>query len=173
MQATAARILIGVGRVVGIAIHRARKRIVVAHIGERQHTETHAQVTSSTETGLHIFEIGVLGIHLAAILLKVGKLPGNTHIKDETQRIERRIGSRVDVVHLIVLAKAQSQPVHTAIEATCLVAQLTKAVLAIRRIRAALGKRTCNQYNQRGSCQYLFHLLNVFLLDGVTRANAA
>ena len=80
-------------------------------------------MTEKAETSYHILEIGIIGILLHSVLLKVSNLTRDTCIKDEGHGIERCIGSRVQIIHLIMLMKTKAHTIHTTIEAGSLVRQ--------------------------------------------------
>ena len=114
-------------------------------------------MTHRTEACYRILKVGVVGIHLHAVLTKVGYLARNAHIKDEAQRIDGRVRSRVEIVYLIVLTEALSQTVHATIEATCLVAQDAQTILAVWGVCSALRRSRSCKCRQKSGSEYFFH----------------
>ena len=123
MQATLSAIGIAIGYILIFLVHITTGRIIIAHIGKRDDTETHAHMTQQAESTYHILKIRVIGILLHTILVEVGNLTRNASIQDERHGVDGRVGSRVEVVHLVVLMKTKTHTIHTTIEARSLVRQ--------------------------------------------------
>ena len=123
MQATLTVVGVCIIDILIRCIYPACRRIVISNISERNHTETHSEMTEKAETSYYILEIGIIGILLHSVLLKVSNLTRDTCIKDEGHGIKRSIGSRVQIIHLIMLMKTKPHTIHTTIEAGSLVRQ--------------------------------------------------
>ena len=120
---------IGVGRHHGhLVAYIGGSAVVVTHGGEGNDTEADAEVLERAETGHDVLKVGVVGILLLAILIKVGYLSCYSH----------RVRGGVEIIYLIVLAKSQAQSVHTAVESARLVGQQAQSKLTIRRVGATL-----------------------------------
>ena len=63
-----------------------------------------------------IKEDGIIGIDFLSVFLKIGYLSGKTHIHYHCQRINCRIGCRIEHVHLVTITQSQSQTVHTTVK---------------------------------------------------------
>lgn len=59
-----------------------------------------------TETSNDILEVSVLRILLHTVLLEVCDLTRQTDIEDKRQAVQRRVGSRVEIVDLVMLMEA-------------------------------------------------------------------
>ena len=123
MQTAFTLVGVGVGNILVVLVHPSAGRIVVSHVGERDNTETHTQMTEEAEACYHIFEIRVIGILLHPVLVEVGYLTRDTCIQDESHGVDGCIGSRVQIVNLIMLMKTKSNTIHTTVEARSLFRQ--------------------------------------------------
>ena len=124
--------------------------IVISHIGKRKDTEADTDVFGNSQTSYHILEVSILGILLHTILIEVGNLSGDTSIKNKRQRIYIGIGSRVQIVDLVVLMKTKTHAIHTTIETRSLVRQHAKTILAVWRISTTLGIYHKSRTQQKG-----------------------
>ena len=106
-----------------------------------------------TETSRHILEIGIVGIQLHSILREIRYLSSNASVKDKRQRVDTGIRSRVGYVYLVVLMKTNAKTVHSTIESSRLLSEHTKAILAIRRVCAALGQHSHGSHGHTNSYQ--------------------
>ena len=66
-----------------------------------------------TEAGNGILEVGTTGIHTLVAFLEVRNLTREAQVEDERQRVDGGIGSRVQVVHLGMIAIGNTQSVHS------------------------------------------------------------
>ena len=78
--------------------------IVVADVREGYHAERESQVARHTEASNSIFEVGTTGVDALVAFLEIRNLTRETEVEDERERVDSRIGCRVQVVHLCMIA---------------------------------------------------------------------
>ena len=145
-----------IGGVLGFV--KSRQNIVTTYTSDavlfvdlnREDTEADTDVFGNSQTSYHILEVSILGILLHTILIEVGNLSGDTSIKNKRQRIYIGIGSRVQIVDLVVLMKTKTHAIHTTIETRSLVRQYAKTILAVWRISTTLGIYHKSRTQQKG-----------------------
>ncbi|CDD18125.1 unknown [Prevotella sp. CAG:732] len=150
MKSTLTIISIGIGSTIEVRTYLTRTGIIISHIGKRKDTEADTDVFGNSQTSYHILEVSILGILLHTILIEVGNLSGDTSIKNKRQRIYIGIGSRVQIVDLVVLMKTKTHAIHTTIETRSLVRQHAKTILAVWRISTTLGIYHKSRTQQKG-----------------------
>ena len=179
METTGTAVGVGVSdALVGICISLAA--ILIADVGERNEADAHAHMAEGPEACHDVIEVGIAGVDLLAAFLEVGELPADTYVEDETQRVDGRIGSGVQLIHLVVLAEGKAEAVHATVETAGLISQFAQTKLRVRRIGSAIrlvciSCRLCT-HRQRKCCQndsatYSFHYTVIFCLIPWGREN--
>ena len=62
-------------------------------------------MTGQSESCYYVFEVSLLDVALRAVLREVGDLPAHAYIEEKCNRIQTRIGSRVEIVDLIAVVE--------------------------------------------------------------------
>ena len=156
MQTAFARIShrAGAGRIVNILSVFTHS---VTDIRVRHHADAHATPFGHPELHGYVIETGVFGILLQRAVTEIRVLQRDCPVEDEGQRIDRRVGSRVGIIHLCPAAQAIGHSAHCPAVTRPLVCQMPEAIPRIWRICIVLGyRRSAKQAEQKHQeCQFI------------------
>ena len=131
--------------------------VVVAHVGVGQQTEAHAHMAKQAKARHHILQVGIARADGAAALLELRHLQAHARVEDERQRVEGRVGGRVEGVDLVVEPEAIGQSVHAAAETARLFGEFAQAILAVGGVGAALRMESEGGEEQERCCYRFLH----------------
>ena len=127
------------GRHLLVARYGRRATEIVAYIGVRQQSHGKSQPRNQAELHDHVVERRIFSVGLVAVFLEVRSCQGQSCVEHERQRVDSRIGGRIQGIDVAVRTQAISHTAHGSIVDESLVGQLAQSIPRIRRVSTVLG----------------------------------